>query len=257
MAIARIDSGDVPRRGKPWTSPEALIVRSFSGAVAVAAEEGARLVFGRFPVPQHQGVYVGEDDLRVSKTAGMLEYRQRWWWLHNTGKSTIEISGGVRIHSADEPHPLYAGYTTLVITGTNDRKHVLELCVNDAEGPRRIPLPGAKTVTSRPWPLTDTQRLVLLVLGRRYLSRDPDPCPTPRQDVVDRLNELQPGRDWDVKEVDRVVLKVRTFLRAHGVRGLFEDEVDKPVGNKLSHNLLIELTVQTATLTPADLGPVS
>lgn len=251
MAIVRIGGGgEIPRRGRPWTSPDTLVVRSFSGTVAVAAEEGARLPFGR-SVSADEGVPVGDDDLGVSNTAGVLEYRRQWWWLHNTSRKAIEISGGGRVHPADDPHPLYPGYTTLVITGT--RPHTLELRINGNEGPRRPPVPGARTLTSRPWPLTETERLVLVTLGRRYLSSDPDPEPVPRQDVVDRLNELQPGRNWDVKELDRVVLKVRTALRAKGVEGLFEDEVAKPVGNKLSHNLLIALTVTTATLTRADL----
>lgn len=72
MAIARIDGGDIPHRGKPWTSPGALIVRAFSGTVAVSPEEGARLRFGRLPVPEAEGVRLGEDDLRVSKTHGVL-----------------------------------------------------------------------------------------------------------------------------------------------------------------------------------------
>lgn len=254
MAIARIDGGDVPRHGKPWTSPGALIVRALSGTVAVGATEGARLRFGRAPEPKTEAVYVGENDLRVSRTHGVLEHRQRWWWLRNTGSVAIEISGGLRIHRADEPYPLDPGYTTLVITGTNDRKHVLELCVNGDEGPLRGPRPDGRTVVPQPWPLTEQQRLVLVVLGQRYLSKDPDPYPLPRPDVADQLNELQGGGVWDVKRVDRVVEKVRRSLHAKGVAGLIEDEVDKPVGNKLSHNLLIELTVKTPTLTPADLA---
>jgi hypothetical protein len=257
MAIARVDGGAIPRRGKPWTSPNTLIVRALSGTVAVSAEEGARLRFGRSPVPEVEGLRLGEDDLRVSRTHGALEYRQGWWWLRNTGSLAIEISGGFRIHRADEPYPLHPGYTTLWITGTNDRKHVLELRINDSDGPRRGPFPDGRTLTPRRWPLTDEQRLVLVVLGQHYLSRNASPQPLPRQDVADSLNELQPGEHWDVKRVDRVVEKVRRFLRANGVSGLFEDEVDKPVGNQLSHNLLVELTVNTATLGPAHLALLS
>ncbi|WP_162907164.1 FHA domain-containing protein [Allorhizocola rhizosphaerae] len=255
VALARIAGGDIPRHGKPWTSPGALIVRALSGTVGLSAAEGARLRFGRAPEPKTEAVFVGENDLRVSRTHGVLEYRQRWWWLRNTGTLAIEMSGGYRIHRADEPYPLNPGYTTLIITGTNDRKHVLEVRINDAEGTTRVPLPDGRTLAPRAWPLTQEQRLVLVVLGQRYLSKDPDPSPLPRQDVADQLNELQPGQHWDVKRVDRVVEKVRRSLRDKGVKaGLFEDEVEKPLGVKLSHNLMVELTVTTATLTPADLA---
>ncbi|MGP4016450.1 FHA domain-containing protein [Saccharopolyspora sp. 5N708] len=253
MAIARIDGGDIPRRGKPWTSPGALVVRALTGAVAASPDEGAKVRFGRFPVPKVD-VCLGEDDIRVSRTHGVLEHQQGWWWLHNTGSLPIQISGGHRICAADEPVPLSPGYTTLVITGTADRKHVLDLRINDYDDAQRALLADFRTVAPRIWPLNDEQRLVLVVLGQRYLSGEPHPRPLTRKGAAERLTELRPGERWDVKRVDRVVERVRNELRRHGVEGLFADEVDAPVGNLLSHNLLMELTATTETLKRADLA---
>jgi hypothetical protein len=255
MAIARIDGGSVPRQGKPWTSPDALVVRGFNGAVAVEARPGGRLCFGRAPDPAAEGMRLGEDDLRVSRTHGVLVHRQQWWWLRNTGSLPIEISGGRRVHKADEEYPLDPGHTTLVITGSNDRKHILHLYINGPDGGRQpYPVPDGRTVEQIVWPLTPRQRRVLVVLGQRYLrSGDVDPQPLTRQGTVDHLNELWPGERWTLRKVDHVVEPVRLHLHAKGVRGVVEAEVDPPVGNKLSHNLLVELTVKTATLTPGDL----
>jgi hypothetical protein len=253
VAIARIDGGDIPRRGKPWTSPGALIVRALSGAVAASPQEGERLRFGRFPVPKVE-VCLGEDDIRVSRTHGVLVHQQGWWWLHNTGSRPIHISGGHRIRAGDEPVPLGPGFTTLMIRGTNDRQHVLELRVNDHDGARRAPLTDSRTMVPRIWPLNDEQRLVLVVLGQRYLSGEANPRPLTRKDVAQQLAELRPGEQWDIKRIDRIVEKVRDELRRHGVEGLFADEVDPPVGNLLSHNLLVELTVLTETLNRTDLA---
>lgn len=86
----------------------------------------------------------------------------------NVGTRAIEISGGVRIHRADEPYPLRFGYTALMITGAGGWKDVQELCINNVEGPVRGPGPDGRIVARPPWELTDEQRLVLVVLGQRY-----------------------------------------------------------------------------------------
>jgi hypothetical protein len=75
-------------------------------------------------------------------------------------------------------------------------------------------------------------------------------------ELVAELRKLDALEPWDVKQVDRVIARVRDRLSARGVRGLKRSEVPEPIGNSLNHNLLTELTRTTNTLTRADLTPL-
>jgi len=197
---------------------------------------------------------VGEDDLRVSRQHGVVVHRQGRWWLINTGRSPIQLSDTLRIHPDDDPVPLASGYTTLLITGSADRKHLLELHVTGTDGKHPTSALGFRTTPPRIWPLTAEQRLVLVVLGQQYILRAPNPQPLTRQQAADQLKELRPGENWKAKRVERVVSRVRHALSKRGVPDLTRAEVGEPVGNSLNHNLLTELAITTETLKRADLA---
>lgn len=245
----------IPRRGRPWTNPGVITARALSCTVTLPPGEGTRLRFGRNCPPEVE-ISVGDDDPRVSRQHGVLVHRQGRWWLSNTGRSPIQISDALRIHADDDPVPLGPGYTTLLITGSENRKHLLELHVTGTDGKYPTPALGFRTTPPRIWPLTAEQRLVLVVLGQQYILRDPHPQPLTRQQAADQLKELRPGERWTAKRVERVVSRIRHALAKRGVHGLTRDEVGEPVGNSLNHNLLTELTVTTETLKRADLAPL-
>ncbi|WP_326835622.1 FHA domain-containing protein [Amycolatopsis rhabdoformis] len=230
--------------------PGAVVVRGLAGTAAVRPAEYARLPFGRRPGPG--GVTVGEDDPRVSREHGALTYRRGWWLLSNSGHTPIEFSPTRLLHADDEPEPLAPGVTTLLVVGSGGRKHPLEVRVNAPDHQRPMPVTGP-TLPGRQWPLTDAQRLVLTVLGQQYLRREHRPQPMSRGHVAEITAALDPGGEWDVKKVDRVVAAVRERLSAQGVRGLKRTEVPEPIGNSLNHNLLTELAITTNSLTRADL----
>ncbi len=243
----------IPHRGQPWTKPGAITARALSCTVTLPPDEGTRLRFGRNRMPEVE-ISVGDDDPRVSRQHGVLVYRQGRWWLSNTGRSPIQISDALRIHADDDPVPLSSGYTTLLITGSGNRKHLLELHITGIDGKYPAPALGFHTMPQRIWPLTTEQRLVLAVLGQQYILRDPHPQPLTRQQAADLLTELRPSERWTAKRVDRVVSRVRHALSRRGVHGLIREEVGEPVGNSLNHNLLMELAVRTETLKRADLA---
>ncbi|WIX76403.1 FHA domain-containing protein [Amycolatopsis carbonis] len=231
-------------------TPGAVVVRGLAGTAVVLPAEYARLPFGRQPGPD--GVKVGEDDPRVSREHGALTYRRGWWLLSNSGHTPIEFSPTRLLHSDDEPEPLPAGFTTLLVVGSGGRKHPLEVRVNAPDHNRPMPVTGP-TLPGRQWDLTTTQRLVLTVLGQQYLRREVPAQPMSRGHVAEIMGELEPGGEWDVRKVDRVIATVRDRLSGQGVRGLKRTEVPEPIGNSLNHNLLTELAITTNSLTRADL----
>ncbi|MFI5606488.1 FHA domain-containing protein [Amycolatopsis sp. NPDC051903] len=236
--------------GDPAANPGALLARGLAGTTVLQPAEYARLPFGR--LPGADGIPVGEDDQRVSREHGALTHRGGWWWLSNSGRTPIEFSPTRQLHADDEPEPLLPGYTTLLVVGSGGRKHPLEVHVTAPDHGRPLPVTGP-TLPGRRWELTDTQRLVLTLLGQQYLRREPAPRPMSRAHVTALMTELDPAGEWHVRRVDRVVEGVRDELSAKGVRGLKRKEVPEPIGNSLNHNLLTELTITTSTLTRADL----
>ena len=102
------------------------------------------------------------------------------------------------------------------------------------------------------WPLSTDERLVLVVLGQRYLRHVDHPQPLSWRQVADELDELFPGQGWTAKRAEHIGVAVRKRLSAAGVPGLTRDEVGDPVGNALNHNMLLEL-VSAAVLVPPDL----
>lgn len=228
-----------------------LTVRAVSGTVVAEPVEGRIVRFGRNP--EDVDVCTGGDDEQVSRQQGLLVRRGGTWWLSNVGKSLIELPHEQWLRPRDEAVPLRAGGTTLFVIGTGGRKHVLELhvsgTVDDAPPARH----RADTRPGTTWFLSDEERLVLAALGRRHLLNDPDPQPVSRLRVAELLNEVEHTDAWSDRRVERVVKKVRDRLSARGVPRLKSEEVEEPIGNTLSNNLLKEL-VRTLSLVPEDLN---
>jgi hypothetical protein len=229
-------------------APGAISVRSVSGSATAAPADGP-VLFGR-----NRGavqVCVGEDDLDVSREHGVLTHKSGAWWVTNLGQTPIRLPKSRMLHPKTEPIPLAAGYTSLFLHGSRRREHLLELYVAGPEGGRLPLLPTAVTRPPRTWQLSEEERLILVVMGQKYLLNELHPQPLPYQVVAGQLAELSPVKRA-ASTIETMVRKVRLQLSEAGVTGLLREEVDEPVGNALNDNLLKEL-VWSTTLGPSDL----
>lgn len=238
-------------RQVPATVPGAIIALAVTGRVDSAPVDGSTVVFGRNR--PDVDICVGESDLRVSRRHGALTRRAGAWWVSNLGQLPIRLPRSRWLFPEEDPVPLAEGYTPLFIRGTRDREHLLELFVAGQDGGRPAVPHGAATEPPRRWRLTDDERLVLVVLGQRYLMHEANPQPLARQHVAEVMAELRPGEQWSHKKVEHLVAAVRVRLSREGVPGLVREEVGEPVGNALNDNLMRELVLST-TLVPPDLA---
>ncbi|WP_226363410.1 FHA domain-containing protein [Pseudonocardia abyssalis] len=236
--------------GVPAAAPATIFALSVAGGISVGPKEGRTLVFGRNRPEVH--VCVGEDDPRVSREHGVLGYRADRWWIRNTGRLPVRLPGGRLLFAEEEPVPLTEGYTPVFVRGSAHREHLLELFVTGADGGR--PAARHRDATQQPvlWRLDDDERLVLVVLGQRYLLHENRPQPLSWRQAADQLAELQPDAGWTSKRVEHAVTAIRTRMSRGGVPGLTREEVGEPVGNALNDNLIRELVLST-TLVPPDL----
>lgn len=232
-------------------APGGLCALTLTDGIVANADRDAPVHFGRNR--PDVDLAVGENDVQVSRRHGSLAFRDRRWWITNTGRTPIRLPHALMLHRDSEPLPLDAGYTPLFLQGTRGREHLLELYVADAEGGRILPNHAVVTHPPRQWTLSADERLVLVTLGQRYLMYDPHPQPLSRQQVAAELAELRPRDGWSVKRVEHIVSNVRTRLSKHGVRGLLREEVGEPIGVTLTVNLLREL-ISSTTLVPLDLN---
>jgi hypothetical protein len=238
-------------RGVPRAAPGAVVALTLSGKVTVEPAEGRTIRFGRNR--PEVDLCVGETDLQVSRQHGVLTRRNGHWWVNNTGRRPIRLPKTQWLFREEEPVPLPTGYTPLFIRGSRDREHLLEVYVAGEDGSHLAPHHSAMTQPPKRWRLTEEERLVLVVLGQRYLLHEANPQPVSRQQAAQMLAELQPDAKWGVKKVEHMVTDVRARLSVAGVPGLLRDEVGEPVGNTLNDNLLRELILST-TLVPPDLA---
>ncbi|HZS19917.1 MAG TPA: FHA domain-containing protein [Pseudonocardiaceae bacterium] len=210
---------------------------------------GATVSFGRNISEVDVGI--GGDDDRVSRRHGVLMCVGGRWTLRNVGKLPISLPSSQMIFPESEPFVLPDGYTPLFIRSPSGREHLLEIRIAGAAAstPRR---PNALTNTAPRWSLTADEKLVLIVLGQRYLRHEDHPQPLSWRQVADELEELRPGDGWTAKRAEHIGVAVRKRLSSSGVAGLTRDEVGDPVGNALNHNMLVEL-VSSAVLVPPDL----
>lgn len=238
-------------RGIPRAAPGAVVALALTGRLSVAPAEGRRVVFGRNR--PDVDVCVGENDLQVSRKHGALTHHDGHWWVSNTGKLPIRLPGTRLLFLDEDPLPLPLGYTPLFIRGTRDREHLLELYVAGPDGGQPVHRHQDVTQPPKRWRLTPDERLLLVVVGQRYLMHEANPQPIARQQASEMLAELQPDAGWSAKRVEHMVSAVRSRLSAGGVYGLRRDEVGEPIGNTLNNNLLRELILST-TLVPPDLA---
>jgi len=237
--------------GVPPAAPRTIFALSIAGGIAVPAGDQRTVLFGRNKLDVH--VCVGEDDRKVSRRHGELTYRDGYWWLANTGRLPIRLPGSQLLFNGEEPVPLAEGYTPLFLPGSSGREHLLEIYVTGADGERPRSRHRDVTQPPRTWRLDEQERLVLIVLGQRYLLHEARPQPLTWKQTADQLAELQPDDGWTAKRVEHMVVAVRSRLSRNGVSGLTREEVGEPVGNTLNDGLVRELML-SATLVPPDLA---
>lgn len=250
---AVVRSRDSLAHGVGPARPGTLHARSLSGSAKAAPGPGRVLRFGRIGPPAVE-LTVGDDDLRVSRQHGELTYRDGAWWLRNRGQQLVRLPRGRLLHTTSDPVPLAAGYTPVFVKGSGYREHLVELYVTDYDEPL-VPRQHVATLPPKRWPLDAEERLVLVVLGQRYLLYEPEPRPLSYRQAAAELTYLSGGVRWGESKVAHRVEAVRIRLSKGGdfPYELRRDEPGGPSDNTLKHNLLRGL-VESTTLVPPDLA---
>ncbi|WP_064745242.1 hypothetical protein [Pseudonocardia acaciae] len=237
-------------RGLPPCPVGTLFALGDRGGISVSPTARLDVVFGRNEPEVH--VCVGEGDRAVSRRHGVISHDGHRWSVRNTGRVPIRMPGSHLLLSGHE-EPLAVAYTPLFIRSGHGPEHLLEVRVAgaprlDADAVRE----DDSTSVTPGWRLTDIERLVLVVLGQRYLRHEAFPQPLSWTQVAEDLAELRPREGWRPKRAEHIVSAVRRRLVEHDVPGLTRDEVGEPIGNAINHNLIVELLLST-TLVPPDL----
>jgi hypothetical protein len=243
-------------RGVAPTAPGTLHARTVTGDLCVPPSPGRIIRFGRGERPDVD-LEVGIDDLRVSRRHGELTFRQGRWWLRNTGLQLVRLPRGRMMHRASEPLPLTTGYTPLFVKGSGYREHLVELYVADHDDQGPVSRRRADTLRPQTWALDDDERLLLVVLGQRYLLYEEDPRPLTYSMAARQLAHLRPDGNWNERRIEYRIEAVRRRLHGTGFRyALMHDRSEeRPSDNSLLHNLLKGL-VESTTLVPPDLNLV-
>ncbi|WP_406193408.1 MULTISPECIES: FHA domain-containing protein [unclassified Streptomyces] len=240
-------------RGVAPTAPGTLHARTVTGDLTAPPRPGMTVRFGRGERPDVD-LGVGVDDLRVSRRHGELTYQQGQWWLRNTGQQLVRLPRGRMMHTTTEPMPLAPGYTPLFVKGSGYREHLVELYVagHDDQGP--VSRRRAQTLRPEIWSLDDDERLLLVVLGQRYLLYEEDPRPLSYAMAARQLAYLRPDVGWNERRIEYRIEDVRRRLHRTGFRYplLHDKSQGRPGDNRLLHNLLRGL-VESTTLVPPDL----
>ncbi|MFG2555544.1 FHA domain-containing protein [Streptomyces sp. NPDC048581] len=240
-------------RGVAPATPGTLHARTVTGEFSAPPHQGLTVRFGRGEKPEVD-LGVGVDDLRVSRRHGELTYLQGLWWLRNTGQQLVRLPRGRMMHLTTEPIPLATGYTPLFVKGSGYREHLVELYVSghDDQGP--VSRRRAETVRPETWSLDDDERLLLVVLGQRYLLYEEDPRPLTYRQTAERLAYLRPDAKWNERRIEFRIEAVRRRLHGTGFKyPLLHDKAEgRPADNSLLHNLIRGL-VESTTLVPPDL----
>jgi hypothetical protein len=244
-------SHDSLARGVSPSAPGTVFALALTGGMTLGPGEGREVIFGRNRLDVH--VCLGEDDPQVSRRQGTLTYHQGKWWVTNTGRLPVRCTEGRLLYQGEEPLPLTTGYTPLFVPGSGNREHLMEVYVSGPEGERPVPKHEDITRPPRVWTLTEDERLVLVVLGQRYLLHHPRPQPLTWRQTAAQLAELQPWAEWREKRVEHMVNKVRLMLSRDGVPWLTREEIGEPVGNALNDHLIRAL-MSSMTLVPMDLA---
>lgn len=236
-------------RGIPQAAPGTLHVLGDRGGIRVAPTPRFTVVFGRNEPDVH--VCIGGDDPRVSRQQGMFSWGHTGWTVRNTGGVPIRLPGSQLLLTGHE-QPIGPDYTPMFIRTAPGREHLLEVRVSDQTPPHRTAAATDRTERPELWALTERERLVLVVLGQRYLRHEAHPQPLSWGNVAQELHACRPEEGWTTKRAEWTVAGVRKRLVGAGVPGLTRDEVGEPIGNTINHNLLLELLIST-TIVPPDL----
>jgi hypothetical protein len=251
--MAGLGRNRVPERslmyGVTPAVPGTLVAQAIGSSITVGPRDGRVVFFGRQADEVH--VCVGGDDQWVSKKHGRLEHICGRWTVRATGRRPLRLPTGELAAGAD-PVPLAEGYTPVFVLGGGNRQHLLEVYVVGSDGQRPAARHDHETMSPPVWPLTDSERLALIVLGQRYLRHEPSPQPLSWSEAAAMLAQLDPDGGWRTKSVEHRIVKVRQRLHRHGVFGLVASEVPRPIGNQLNDHLIREL-IRSATLVPTDL----
>jgi len=240
-------------RGVAEASPGTLHARSLTGGIRVPPRPGLTICFGRGEDPDVD-LAVGEDDLRVSRRHGELTYRASQWWLRNTGQQLVRLPHGRLMHTSTEPIPLAPGYTPLFVRGSGYREHLVELYVTSHDAPGRVPRRQASTLKPHIWPLSEEERLLLVVIGQHYLLYEDGPRPLSYRRAARLLECLRPDDNWTDRRIEHKITEVRKRLHDGGFPYplIHDKDSGAPTDNNLLHNLLRGL-VESTTLVPPDL----
>jgi hypothetical protein len=230
--------------------PGTLHVLAVTGGVTVGPRQGRSVRFGRNRPDVH--VCVGENDRGVSRHHGTLTHDDGHWWVSTVGRVPLRLPGARLLFSEDDPYALPTGYTPVFVRGSNGREHLVEVHVQAEADHGPETSHEAMTHPPRVWALSDSERLVLVVLGQRYLLHEAYPNPLSWRQVADYLNDVRPAEAWTAKAVEHIVVRVRNRMSRAGVPGLTRDEASEPIGNTLNHNLIREL-METTSVVPPDL----
>ncbi|MGH3939569.1 MAG: FHA domain-containing protein [Pseudonocardiaceae bacterium] len=236
-------------RGLPPAPRGTLFALGERGGISVSPTARLTVVFGRNEPEVH--VCVGEHDRRVSRKQGMLSNDGNRWMIYNLGNVPIRFPGSQLLLKGQE-EPLPIAYTPLFIRTEPGREHLLEVRIAGVPSTPSKACHEQVTENPRTWKLTDRERLVLVVLGQRYLRHEAHPQPLSWNQVAEQLTEVQPQEGWTAKRAEHVVSTIRSQLAQQHIPGLTRLEVGEPIGNTLNHNLLLELLLST-TLVPPDL----
>jgi hypothetical protein len=237
--------------GVPSAPPGSLFALAAEGGFAVPPRP-FRLHFGRGKGDVH--VAIGTHDPYVSRLHGILSCDGREWWLHNEGRLPIYLPGDLMVLSGRDL-PMEPGYTPLLINTPAHRSYLLEVHVVGPVGASGDEVPMLPTREPDVYPLSEDERLVLVVLAQRYLRQERYPQPVSWKQVAEDLNRVSDGREWTPKIAAHLVGAVRERLAGgrSPVPGILRDDgVGEPVGNVLNHNLIRALLKNT-TLMPKDL----
>lgn len=243
-------SRDSLARGVPQSPPGTIYAMTVAGGITVGPHEGRTILFGRNRPEVH--VCIGESDRRVSRSHGALTCRGDHWWVSTTGRLPVRLPGSRLLFTDDAPVPLAVGYTPVFVRGSGTCEHLLEVYIAGQDGRSPVTGRGDPAPAPRTWQLSPIERLVLVVLGQRYLLHEDCPQPLPWWQAAEYLADLHPDAGWSPTKVEHLVGAVRARLSKAGVPGLGSEDVGEPLGDSLSHNLMREL-VESTTLMPPDL----
>ena len=269
--LGRIGEVRMSRRG---AVADTLTVRSTVGAVEILPEPGRVVRFGRGG--EEVDLRVGTGDLGVSRRHGELTFRDGHWWLRNTGQRLLRLASRAilpeQLEPDDEPIALARGHTQVYVTGSESREYAVDLYVFDGVPAKEHPS-DARTVSPKRWELTGDEKLVLVVMGQRYLSRAREPRPLTYRETAVELMALSPEKAWDdawvkkrreltadqfltwlERRVERTLETVRKRLARQGFPYVLESEPGsgRRFDDGLKRNLFNGL-IESTTLGKADL----